>query len=850
VFAALTVAPALLAVAWLLPGVAMLLAGRLLPAPMLIIFVPLAVALCYFVMRKLPATWPRFGPGGDTLGAGVRHSLPSSETTPAPRPTDVPIWALLGTVAIAAGFVVWQVVERSQDIFTVRDPGGYLQYAYWIAHQGSARIPVASYDFGSASGIPGLRFDSPGFLATGSVVTPAFMAGLPLVLAAGIWAHGVGGALLMPPLLGGCAVLSFAGLAGRLVGGRWAPAAALVLAVALPEQYVSRTTLSEPLVQVLLFGGLCLVLDSLVVAGGAASIVRSITNVASPGSRGRATASPGSPSGPGGPAGNAPSPSSPASAIRDTISFGIPSVRRSLFSNPRRPTGPTRRTRPISPISRPWQAMTLAGFGGLALGLTVLANIGSMSLLLPAFPILALMFVGRLPQAVPLAAGLLIGLGCGVMEGSRLARPYLTSIGPQLHDIGIAAAGFGAVTVLIAPLAFPGFRSGVKRVVDWRLPVIGLSGKVHRVPVIGAIVQGLAVLLPVAALTGLLIRPQLQVTRGATDPFYIRYVADLQHLAGLPVDGRQQYYEQSLNWVIWYVGVPAVLLACLAVALLGRRCLRALMRWRGATAAARFWGLPLLIFVWSVGTALWDPAIFPDQPWASRRLVPVVLPGVICLALWVCSRIRLRASELGAGTVAGGVVSACCVLALGLPAAVTTFDPGYVEASSPGSSGAPASSPSATPSPSASSSSSAAATVVPRRLAVRGMALRPTYTGEKAAVTHLCSAIGPSASVVIVDTVTATWFTQVVRGMCDMPTARMDGAPTTAVEQVITDIERTGRRPVLLGGTAASVALVGAVPQQVVNLNTMQDAHVLNGPPAAPWPVTYTVWMASPAGGA
>ena len=32
----------------------MLLAGRLLPVPMVIIFVPLAVALCYFAMRRLP----------------------------------------------------------------------------------------------------------------------------------------------------------------------------------------------------------------------------------------------------------------------------------------------------------------------------------------------------------------------------------------------------------------------------------------------------------------------------------------------------------------------------------------------------------------------------------------------------------------------------------------------------------------------------------------------------------------------------------------------------------------------------------------------------------------------------
>src|SRR6202034_168166 len=61
VFAAVTQAPALLAIAWLVPGIGMLLAGRLLPMPMVIIFVPLAVALGYFAMRQLPASWPQFG---------------------------------------------------------------------------------------------------------------------------------------------------------------------------------------------------------------------------------------------------------------------------------------------------------------------------------------------------------------------------------------------------------------------------------------------------------------------------------------------------------------------------------------------------------------------------------------------------------------------------------------------------------------------------------------------------------------------------------------------------------------------------------------------------------------------
>ena len=69
----------------------------------------------------------------------------------------------------------------------------------------------------------------------------------------------------MTPVIGGCAVLSFGGLAGRLAGPGWAPAAAAVLALSLPEQYTSRGTFSEPLAQVLMFGGLCLLADSLTV---------------------------------------------------------------------------------------------------------------------------------------------------------------------------------------------------------------------------------------------------------------------------------------------------------------------------------------------------------------------------------------------------------------------------------------------------------------------------------------------------------------------------------------------------------------------------------------------------------
>lgn len=742
-FAAITQLPALLAIAWLVPGTAMLVAGRLLPAAILIIFVPLALALCYFAMRQLPLSWPRFGDPQDT-DERTDDSRPAVQSWRRRRPA-VPAGALLATVAIAVGFAVWQVARDSQQVFVVSDPGAYLQYGYWIALHGSAKIPQSAAAFGS---VTGLNFASTDFYQAGTTVSPAFMPGLPLVLAGGVWLGGVQGALLMPPVIGGCAVLSFAGLVGRLAGPRWAPAGALVLALTLPEQYVSRAPFSEPLVQVLLFGGLCMVTDSLVLT----------------------------------------------------------------------------RQRNGYPA-----ALTLAGLGGFALGLTVLASIGSLSTLLPAFPVLAIMFVTRRPQAGPLGVGLFLGVACGLYAGLDLARPYLSSLSTELHLFGLCAAGFGLVTALTAPLAFPGVRAWLHRVAAARAEVPGLQGETWALPSLGACLQGVAFAVPVVLLIGFAIRPYFQTVRGQTDPAVISYVAGLQRLAHLPVDGRRQYYESSLDWVLWYLGIPAVLLAVAGASLIGRRMVRAALAWRESLLAARVWGLPFLVIGWSVVTVLWDPAVLPTQPWASHRLVPVVLPGLILLGLWMSHRLKARAAELGARRLTAAGVGACCVLAMAIPAFVTSMNPGLAAE------------------PAVSARSSGLSKFI-SRVEFRGVGAAATYGGSLAAVSRLCSAIGQDASVVFTDAATADSFSQVVRGMCGQPAASVAGASTLAIEQVVTSIEQTGRHPVLLGASRSGVSLFGVVPREVLSLRTSTDAAVLTGPPAGTWTAQYTVWMASPLG--
>ncbi|HEY0934595.1 MAG TPA: hypothetical protein VGD91_12735 [Trebonia sp.] len=765
-FAAVTQAPALLAVAWLVPGTALLLAGRVLPTPMVIIFVPLAVALCYFAMRRLPVTWPRA----------------ADPAPPGPgRRADVPAAALLAALAVAAGFGVWQAVFGSEQVFVASDPGVYLQYGYWIAEHGTARIPESAGAFGGAGG---LNFATTGFAAAGGSLIPGYLPGLPLLLAAGTWLHGLSGALLTPAVLGGAAVLSFGGLVGRLCGAWWAVAAELVLALSLPEVYASRTPFSEPLVQVLLFGGLCLFTDSLV-------------------------------------------------------------VRRRGFVG-------------LGGFGGFGEGVSLAGLGGFALGLTVLVNIGSLGALLPAFPLLAVLFVTRRPQAGPFGVGLVLGLGTGLAVGLILDRPYLSTVSAQLHLISLCAAGFGILTALVAPLAFPGARARLRRVCGFRPRLRRHHRRQLVLPSLGTVLAWTAAALPVLALAFLAARPHLQTVRGQTNPAVIRHVASLQRLEGSAIDGTRQYYESSLYWVLWYLGLPAALLACAGAALLARRSVCAVLglRWPdGASAShpgapvslagppgspddvAPLWALPFLLVGWSVATVLWDPSVVPWQPLAVRRLVPVVLPGLLLFGVWAASRLTSRASVVSASRAATVLAGTCCVLALSIPPLVTTLNPAL------------------TARPTAGPYSSGVAKFV-SRVHLRGVGASATYGGSVAAARSLCAAIGPSASVLFTDASAAAVFAPVVRDFCGQPAAFLTppasppsaAAFTAELGQAVRSVERTGRRPVLLGSSSASVALSGLVPRPVVSLSTAGDAEVLDGPPGGNWAVVYSLWLSAPVG--
>ena len=278
-----------------------------------------------------------------------------------------------------------------------------------------------------------------------------------------------------------------------------------------------------------------------------------------------------------------------------------------------------------------------------------------------------------------------------------------------------------------------------------------------------------AAVLTFAITLGFVVRPYVQTVYAKIPKNQAVTMAGWQRAQHLPIQPDRMYYEISLHWVYWYVGVPAVILATVGAAVLARRCLRG-----GAPA----WTLPLLAFGWIIVATLLRPAITPDQPWASRRLVPGVLPGFILLAIWATSlKLAVWLRQSGAGPVLRAVLVAIVGAALILPAVKTTFG---IAHRSGGPTGI--------------------------RLEAVGLAGKVTSQGEVAAVDGLCAAIPRNSSVLFVSYQLYRNMGQVVRGMCGVPTAVAIHNDPRQVQALIADIQRawpTSCAAVVQGNTSS-----------------------------------------------
>ena len=628
-------------------------------------------------------------------------------------------------LVIAVAFFAFNAVYHSQFLIISRDPAAYMQFATWIACDGSLPISTSLSAFGGAKG---LTFGGFAMYQVGNTVVPQFMAGQPMALAVGFWLGGVNAALLLAPLFGAITVVVFGGLVGRLVGARWAPIAALVYAVSEPLMFTSRSTYSEPLATIVFLGGLSLVIDSQRTGPGTAAV-----------------------SAAGGSAGSL---------------HGL-------------------RAR----VARWDSARVLAFLGGLGLGISLLVRIDSPADVLPIIPFLGLMLLRRQRQAVPIIIGMAIGWVWGWYDAIFVSFEYVFGKSPAGNrSSSVPLVGLIAAALIVTVAVGLWLRHRMR--VAGGLPQVGEHWYLPRwLPAFGAI-------LPFVVLAGFAVR-------------------------GHGIHQGGDYSLLTLHWVYWYLGGPGIALAAIGAAALSYGCVR------GRYPA---WALPLMVFSWSIAAFLYRPGITPDQPWASRRLVPVVLPGFILFAswtvAWACRRLRRGevpgAARLGAlatwltgsrrGLTAAGVASVCAVLL-----------------------------------------------VVPTALGARGTALKRTYTNEVAAIYGLCAQIPSNASVVIIDGPMADRWDETIRGMCDVPVARFPdnrniytdpAARPVLVNNAIASIERIGRRPVLIAGSQKELApyASGGTITHVVNAPTTADAKkFLSKPPNIDTkPSRLSAWMWEP----
>ncbi|MFW5469405.1 hypothetical protein ACOCJ4_05095 [Knoellia sp. CPCC 206435] len=305
--------------------------------------------------------------------------------------------------------------------------------------------------------------------------------------------------------------------------------------------------------------------------------------------------------------------------------------------------------------------------------------------------------------------------------------------------------------------------------------------------------------------TGLFLasRPLWQTVRQSPDDPGSRVVAGLQLRQGLTVDGGRTYAEQTVVWLSWWVGVPALVIALAALTWSVRQVVT---RWTAGEGLPSWTG-PLLVGSGSSVLTLWRPGITPDHPWAERRLL-VVLPFVVLLCVAAAAyavRHLARRAPVALAAVAGVVL--------------------------------------------------VAATLVPTAAATWPHRGERVELGELEAVETVCQQIGEDDVVLAVDSRAANEWPQVIRGQCGgtalSTTAALRRDEAALRESVTTLAQRvggSGGRLVLLAADSPQVleTLAPGSARPVLDTTVLEDQRLLERRPDHLVTLPLQVWLSVP----
>ena len=358
----------------------------------------------------------------------------------------------------------------------------------------------------------------------------------------------------------------------------------------------------------------------------------------------------------------------------------------------------------------------------------------------------------------------------GYVDVSWLSPGYYHNQRSQIVPVAIAGAMLvviGAVTVAIAWL--------------WREPIrarIGTSaGRLLLSRLAGATV--------IVAFLALVSRPWWMTARGDLDNLILRVAQQAQ---GLPVDGTRLYTEYTVDWQAMYFGWPTVILAVLGYVLL----LNQLIRRRDYRL------LGFLVMTLSLSALyLWTPQITPDQVWAMRRYVPVVVPGLLIAAATAlrAAWTWLTTSSAARVVLRGGVIVGC-VAVLVVPWLVTRPVKDLRE-------GAP----------------------------------------QAAEIRALCAAVPSDGAVLVVDESLRWGYLQTVRSYCEVPTLALVGASARQVADAAQAVSAHGRRLYVIASNPSQLTFDGPVPPAFFTAVFTRWPSTLETAPTEPVDQTVRVYL-------
>lgn len=361
---------------------------------------------------------------------------------------------------------------------------------------------------------------------------------------------------------------------------------------------------------------------------------------------------------------------------------------------------------------------------GVTMGSTAMARIdayaGLLAVIVAAVALLARAPAGErrgwLARVGLLAAGTAVPASLGFLDVSQLSSGYYADTRDLIVPLLIAALGLAVAGAVVIALA-------------WSTPTLRwLSAQRWRNR--GAAAVAVLVVVTFAVLAS---RPLWMTAEGECQPI----VGALQASLGLDVEPCRTYDEQTVSWFAWYYGWPTYVLAVLGLALLARRVVRG-GDLRPLAVVAAVAVLSLIYFD--------EARIYPDQIWAMRRFLPVVIPGLLVSAGYLLDVLWRHRRAGRAGRLGG-------LLALGLAALVVVWP----------------------------------AVVTHPMWRVR------TGVPQLDQVRAVCERVGDDAAVVSLGTSSIGTYTQTVRSFCDVPAQAMADPSPSLLAQVHANVGASGR---------------------------------------------------------